>query len=257
MPAISSLSVYHGLQSCLDPLQTNPDDIMKPRVHRWLQHAWVSTGNQASEESRGSIDGLISVNFANKPVLDGASPPPAAYAKQRQSRNSNLDMCTETLGCETGAMCSVYELEIGSVKKKKTKDNSRSTRTALQPEFPPPLTTLRGEARLQLGKKRVEGRLLLIPFKPFVLESERSGGRLLLRILPETEIEKGREGRDEEKLEDKDEDGVEEMGCFTNGGEKKYRRTERCKVVEGGGVARKKIGAAAIFNCDSLWVATS
>ncbi|KAH0465530.1 hypothetical protein IEQ34_005633 [Dendrobium chrysotoxum] len=250
MPSMSSLSVFHGLQSCLDS-QTNPDDIIKlQQLHRWPRPVWFFTENQASEENRASFHGLKSVNFLNNPVTD-IDPLPSIYAKQTLSTNSNLDMCTETLGCETGAMCSGYELEIGSLKKRKKKKNP-TPRSATPPEFPPPLTTLSGEGRLRLGRKREKGRLLLIPFKPFAVESERSGGRLLLRILPAKEMEGGGGEEGKEKLggEDEDEDGFDDMGCFGNGGGGKYRRSGRCNKGEGG-------RPAAIFNCDSFLVASS
>ncbi|PKU86737.1 hypothetical protein MA16_Dca022950 [Dendrobium catenatum] len=137
---MSSLSVFHGLQSCLDS-QTNPDDIIKPQqLHRSSRPVWVFAENQGSEENRASFHGLKSVNFLNNPVMDIAPPLPAIYAKQTLSTNSNLDMCTETLGCETGAMCSGYELEIGSLKKRKKKKKKKNP---TPPEFPPPLTTLK------------------------------------------------------------------------------------------------------------------
>ncbi|KAI0519932.1 hypothetical protein KFK09_007395 [Dendrobium nobile] len=251
---MSSLSVFHGLQSCLDS-QTNPDDIIKPQqLHRSSRPVWVFAENQASDENRASFHGLKSVNFLNNPVMDIAPPLPAIYAKQTLSTNSNLDMCTETLGCETGAMCSGYELEIGSLKKRKKKKKMNPTPS----EFPPPLTTLSGEGRLRLGRKREKGRLLLIPFKPFAVESERSGGRLRLRILPAKEMEEAQEGgggeEGKEKLGGEDEDGLDEKGCFGNGGGGKYRR---CKEGEGGGARRKKIAPVAIFNCDSFLVASS
>ncbi|XP_020570818.1 protein FANTASTIC FOUR 3-like [Phalaenopsis equestris] len=194
----------------------------------------------SSDKSRENFHGLNSTNFGNNTMLDASPPLPLTHSKQWLTTNSNLDMCTETLGCETGAMCSVLELEMASVKKKKKKNEKNlSPKSALPPEFPPPLTTLRGKGRLRLGRKREEGRLLLIPFKTFAVESERSGGRLLLRILPAKE---GREGEEE--------DEVEEKGVFSNGGGGKYGISGRCK--EG-----KKMGAAAIFNCDSVWVASS
>ncbi|KAG0452395.1 hypothetical protein HPP92_024756 [Vanilla planifolia] len=219
-----------------------------------------------SEE--GSVENWSSVYFLCNPVRDRAPTLPWSCTTRALRGSRNLETCTETLGCETGAVWSAYELEAEIERKARlpaTVEESRR-RCSARPEFPPPLTTLRGKGRLRLGRKQKEGRLLLIPFKPFLLEAERTGGRLLLRFLP---TECGGETEDEGDVEEEEmeevavggydgkEGGGEEIEFFVYDSGGKYRRPGRCKEERGGGAGREKRGVAAtMFNCDAFWVAS-
>ena len=117
----------------------------------------------------------------------------------------NFDMCAETLGCETGEAygshrkssltassspqidCFGLKEEIDRIRNVRKRGSTTST-TATASEFPPPLATLGGESCLHLARKRENGRLLLVAYKPSVIEAERSCGHLILRLLPGTRV---------------------------------------------------------------------
>ncbi|KAH0471065.1 hypothetical protein IEQ34_000788 [Dendrobium chrysotoxum] len=169
--SMSSPSLFHGEESCVDPLKPNSEP-ENPRIDIWIGSASVSS----------------------------------------VSNCCNLDMCTETLGFENGAMCFNCEMEIDAERKKRPPvKQGRSAATV----FPPPLTTLRGKETLILRRRREEGRLLLIVFRPLVVEAERSGGRLVLRMPARRGLkEKGKEeeGRKVEEEAEKEE-LVVNCGC--------------------------------------------
>ncbi|PKA62869.1 Protein fantastic four 3 [Apostasia shenzhenica] len=248
-----SMLACHGLQSCLEPWLANPP-LMKPRVHRWDRRVSSPTGPGSDfNKNRAFGLGRISQSSILNSAIQDHDPPPAAAGHE------NLELCTEILGCETGALCSVYELEPPAegggwpFSRKKSK-----TKFSALPEFPPPLTTLKGEGRLRLGRRRENGRLQLIPFRPSLLEAERSGGRLLVRLLPckasSEEEEKEEVAAGDDQVDD---DGREDIECLAYDGGDRYRRPAGCKEEEGGAQGRGRRNAAAVFNCDAFWVATS
>lgn len=217
------MAFCHGLQSFFDPLQANSEAIkLLPACDSSDYPDSVFNGSH----------GCNSLNFLSNPSKESIFPPPAISTKQILVKSFNLDMCTETLGCETGAMCSSYDqFEIASAKKKKKMEVTKQ-RSAPPP---PPLTTLSGERRLSLRRKQGGGRLMLFPFKPSVIEAERSGGCLKLRFFRRegmNKTERGREVKEEE--EEEEEDGVEESGSFENGGGEKHKQVGRCKEEDEG-----------------------
>ncbi|KAH0465215.1 hypothetical protein IEQ34_005318 [Dendrobium chrysotoxum] len=234
------MAFCHGLQSFFDALQVSSEAIkVRPACE---------SSDYPDSVFKGS-HGWNSLNFLCSPAKESAFPPPAICTKQRLVKSFNLDMCTETLGCETGAMCSSYDqFEIASAKKKKKKENPPPLSTnevTKQRSAPPPLTTLSGERRLSLGRKQGGGRLMLFPFKPSVLEAERSGGRLQLRFFRREGMNKTEGGRE---VEEEEEDEAKESGCFVYGCGEKHKQAGRCKEEDEG-----------IFNRDSdaRWVASS
>ncbi|KAI0531267.1 hypothetical protein KFK09_000820 [Dendrobium nobile] len=121
-------------------------------------------------------------------------------------------MCTETLGFENGAMCFNCEMEIDAERKKRPPvKHGRSVETV----FPPSLTTRRGKETLILMRKREEGRLLLIAFRPLVLEAERIGGRLVLRMSARRGLNRKGEKEEGKKVEEEGEkeELVVKYGC--------------------------------------------
>ncbi|KAK8956676.1 hypothetical protein KSP39_PZI001264 [Platanthera zijinensis] len=185
---------------------------------------------------------------------------PAAFPSYLKTNSTHfLDMCTENLGCETGAMCSAKEMEAGAVIKmspsRPAKLNEPKRMAAgKMSQFPPPITTLSGQGRLRLAKKREGGRLLMFPFKPSLLEADRSGGRVLLRFLPRGEVKE----KEESETEEDSPENEEEKGVIAYGGGMKFTRVGRCIEEQGGGSARKmKTAAAAFFNSGAFCVAGS
>ncbi|PKU80407.1 protein FANTASTIC FOUR 3-like [Dendrobium catenatum] len=232
------MAFCHGLQSFFDPLQANSEAIkLRPACDSSDYPDSVFNGSH----------GWNSLNFLCSPAKESAFPPPAICTKQTLVKSFNLDMCTETLGCETGAMCSSYDqFEIASAKKKKKNPPPLPTiAVTKQRSAPPPLTTLSGERRLSLGRKQGGGRLTLFPFKPSVLEAERSGGRLQLRFFRREGINKTERGR---VVEEEEKDGVEESGSYEHGCGEKHKQAGRCKEEDEGVFDR---------NSDARWVASS
>jgi hypothetical protein len=125
-------------------------------------------------------------------------PAPAAKKSAYGVRRRNLDTCTEALGCETGAVDTIpagsdVEAEYCAERKGRVREDEAMARRARWSErrdrarpLPPPLTTLaRGAGRVRMVHERRGGRLEVYAVStPGVLEAERSGGRLRLRLLP-------------------------------------------------------------------------
>ncbi|KAK8964545.1 hypothetical protein KSP40_PGU010224 [Platanthera guangdongensis] len=185
---------------------------------------------------------------------------PAAFPSYLNSNSTHfLDMCTENLGCETGANCSANEIEAGAVIKMspsrpaKLNEGKRMAAGKMS-QFPPPITTLFGQERLRLARKREGGRLLMFPFKPSLLEADRSDGRVLLRFLPSGVVKEKEESEAEEHSPKNEED----KGFITYGGGMKFTRVGRCIEEQGGGSAGKmKTAAVGFFNSSAFCVAGS
>ncbi|KAK8964257.1 hypothetical protein KSP40_PGU002998 [Platanthera guangdongensis] len=175
-------------------------------------------------------------------ILTPMWPPPASHSCPDFVINENRGGChgsnsvPETLGCDSGAMCFHYEtMDCETVTK--TRSLPRRMSGANAREYPPPITTLRGQGRLRLLKKREKGKLLMFPFKPSLIEAERSGGRLVLRFLPSgavTEPEAGEEKEEEESPENEGDGGLRFFGSGKN-----CARERNC------------------INGDAFWVASS
>ncbi|KAK8956675.1 hypothetical protein KSP39_PZI001263 [Platanthera zijinensis] len=119
----------------------------------------------------------------------------------------------------------------------KTRSPPRRMSAANAREYPPPITTLHGQGRLRLLKKREKGKLLMFPFKPSLIEAERSGGRLVLRFLPSGAVTEPEAG--EEKKEESPENAGGDGGLRFYGSAKNCARERNC------------------INGDSLWVAST
>jgi hypothetical protein len=156
---------------------------------------------QQLHQAAGAWGSMYSVQEPVKPrhvfVLAPAAKKPATYGIRRR----NLETCTEAIGCETGAVDTILAGSDGDVEaeycaegKGRVREHDEvmarrarwSERRDRARPLPPPLTTLaRGAGRVRMVHERRGGRLEVYAVStPGVLEAERSGGRLRLRLLP-------------------------------------------------------------------------
>ena len=147
----------------------------------------------------------------------------------------SLEMCTESLGSETGAFfpeSSLYFPTTTTTAASTTintttvaTDNNSNNNNNKRPwcsstrgyEFPPPLTTMRGSNSLQVRPYREDGRLVIeavsAPPTNSCLKVERSDGRLRLSLVRDDQDDN--EEEEEENEETKaDETGVSMEGKF-------------------------------------------
>lgn len=220
----------------------------------------------------GAWSSMYAVQETVKPPHLTAVVAAAAVAKKPASayggRKKNLEMCTEALGCETGAVdaappaCDgaddkgdgeVEEAAECAERKWSARDEEEMEGRARRP-LPPPLTTLaRGASRVRMVHERRDGRLAVYAVRTPGVEAERSGGRLRMRLISlpsgSTTACSRQEPQDAE---------VEAKGEEEECGVAKYVRGGRCVEPEGAAAAARR-GAkqwepeqAAAF-----WVATS
>ncbi|KAK3193805.1 hypothetical protein Dsin_025115 [Dipteronia sinensis] len=177
----------------------------------------------------------------------------------------SLEMCTESLGSETGSQVSesrVETTEFCVATDPPPKPRERKMKRSVS--FPPPLTSISGSNGVQVRPHREGGRLVLeatvTTYSHTFFHAERSEGRLRLCILKDyppnmdtNELDDPEDAEEEEEEEEKeiDEDieennekvrGENEMGVKN----KLARPTSRCKEA-----------GCRLPNWDSFWVATS
>ncbi|KAG1371081.1 protein FANTASTIC FOUR 1 [Cocos nucifera] len=301
MLSSSSSSLCQGIQSCLEPQQPHPSKT-KPEIHKWVRPSSthqepvvVEKGNEKEMDSgsgggsEGGWSSIYSLSSPSQTLLEpkSSSPLPAIYTKRSMLGKKNLATCTETLGCETGAVYAVDDFDTENRRSRRATGEmvgKRSRRGSMGAGFPPPLTTLSGVSRLRILSKRENGRLLLLPVKPSVMEAERTDGRLRLRLYSDKPFhsnDKKVEELEKEEVkeeEESDEEMEEEEGGFLgvvgvemnemsyngiNGGEEmgigKYRRPGGCKEEEGGGRRRGTSRGKPMLNweAEAFWVASS
>ncbi|KAJ6845787.1 protein FANTASTIC FOUR 3 [Iris pallida] len=282
MAPISAVSIPQQFMPCLEPEQDHP---VKLKLHqaRPLLDSLVNRCDKDHEEvvapSQWSV--LFSLPSQPRTILEAidasqstvrtAPPPPppltSAFVKRQLLKMQNLELCTEILGSENGVLYPVddeprpEELWVRSRRRRRRREAAS--------EFPPPLTILGGEDRLRLSTKRENGRLLLVPFVPSLLEVERSEGCLRLRLLPSKSsspplLHPKEEASDNEGSgEDGEYLGVVGMErkslVFGSNGE--YRRIGRCKEEEedvrpmAGGVGSRRNKVMLIS--DAVWISSS
>lgn len=278
---MSSSSVCQGLQSCLEPR------VIEPRVLRLKlappgSNFSTSTANASSPQDQvtnhelcgDKKDTISNVGGSGWSFLQSLThtchcnktEDPQVYVHPTVKRSSSmlseksLEMCTESLGSETGSNAgessddmSLLSLE-SSTRHDTTNTNCVSKRVNRAASFPPPLTSI---TDFGVRPHREDGRLILeavaSPSPRPCFHADRSDGRLRLRLL-ETYDDDDDEGdvadeewshdddvADEEEEEEEDEAqneegcGVEEEleECVENVedemGVTKFGRPSRCK----------------------------
>lgn len=249
-----STSVYQGLQSCLEPGGVG---LVEPRVLR-LKLA-LPRSNPSPTQSSGPncrpcasnseppktdendnkdvdtngwsfLQALANTKNDNKP--DKAYVHPMVKRSASKLSAKSLDMCTESLGSETGSDTgdsSSDEMSLLSSAEREKKSEATESWNLLGAQapskrvlnrssiFPPPLASVSGSSGLQVRPHREGGRLVLraviVNSAPSFFQAERGGGRLRLRLMKaeaEKEEEEEDEGEEEEEEEVVDEDEVVE-----------------------------------------------
>ncbi|KAH8509246.1 hypothetical protein H0E87_011127 [Populus deltoides] len=293
---MSSSSSCPGLQSCLEPVS-----LVEPRVLR------IKLAPSKSNDSRSSTSGKPFVTDSDKNAdvggwsflqsianntsqtteeNDKVYVPPNFKRSSSMLNEKSLEMCTESLGSETGSEMSessddmaVLPLENVNYETRETPKSREARRTSRSVSFPPPLSSISGSNNVRVRPHREGGRLVLeavtISSCHVYLHAERTDGRLRLHLMnhcssnnfdneeEEAEAESGEEivveedGDDDQSGDNEAEggDGIwgEELeGSSVNtGGEMgtgKLARTGRCK--EGGSSSK------SLLNWEPFWVAT-
>ncbi|KAJ4804840.1 Protein FANTASTIC FOUR 3 [Rhynchospora pubera] len=242
------------------------------QVLRWVlpvsKREEVSDTLERKTESNGAgWNSLYSISNTKEritPELNGSSAPPLTpiSKKTKYGTKNNLDMYTETLGCETGTMYTVDDYKrdglasdrVGFLtqeeaekrrRERKEMVERRIKRVKTSTEFPPVLTTRTGEKCMNIVRERGNGRMIMYALKKqSMVTAERRDGRLLLHLSSSSseemkeiqeEIERDTRGEDERK-----EGGYlgvvgNEMNGNDNGDDEiegKYVFVGRCKEEE-------------------------
>ncbi|CAK7346603.1 unnamed protein product [Dovyalis caffra] len=209
---MSSSNYGPGLQSCLEPVC-----LVEPRVLR------LKLAPSKSNDSRSSTIGQPSVTdsdcdlesnknadtgcwsflqaIANNTSQTTTKENDKVYFPPNYNRSpsilneKSLEMCTESLGCETGSEVSEssdemaflslenmnYETSREAAKLRETRRTSRNV------TFPPPLSSISGSSNVRVMPHREGGRLVLeavtISSCHAYLHAERTKGRLRLHLM--------------------------------------------------------------------------
>ncbi|XP_022960032.1 protein FANTASTIC FOUR 3-like [Cucurbita moschata] len=262
-----SSSIYQGLQSCLiEPrvlsLKLTPslnssrlpaveeDSDLSAETHMEMGENYAGEGDSPADDGEaasGGGNGVGGWSFLQA-LSDVYVPPPTKeYSPAVALTGKSLDICTESLGSETGSDGS----EIGGDEKislflsneiemsplfasggNLPRSSRLRSRKLAKPSYPPPLTSRSGPMGVKVRPYREGGRLVLqavvISSTKPCFEVERGGGRLRLRLLKHC-LEEEEEEQVEEGAE-REEDSNESGG--------RRRKGRRCK--EGGG-GRKEL----------------
>ncbi|KAA0064086.1 protein FANTASTIC FOUR 3-like [Cucumis melo var. makuwa] len=227
-----SSSIYQGLQSCLmeprvlrlklspsqsysspspaeeqdsDHSLTHSDPQIQTHLKMDQNHTAHASAEDSPSENRVAVighgNGVGGWSFLQAPSGVDGHPPAKRYAPTMALSPKSLEMCTESLGSETG---SDGGSEIGSDEKmslfspdetetspslasgRKSVKLSRLAKKLAKPSYPPPLTSMSGSMGVKVKPYREGGRLVLkavsIPSTKPCFEVERGGGRLKLRL---------------------------------------------------------------------------
>lgn len=233
-----STAVCQGLQSCLETC------VSRPKI--WPPMSMISQSvveNQDKDHSRNEnnnngyndkggwnfIEALINPSHNTKQVADKNE---QVYVHPLVKRSSSalsskgLEMCTESLGCETGSDTSSDEISSFSLEREKrhflTNEYTSLYRNKLQQlndfssplskmnknrsgyrkftrlntsqcNFPPPLTSISGSEGFQVRPHREGGRLIInavaVSSCRTYLEADRTNGRLRLSLRRECSVD--------------------------------------------------------------------
>ncbi|KAL3725587.1 hypothetical protein ACJRO7_030593 [Eucalyptus globulus] len=213
-----SSSVCQGLQSCLEP------GLVEPRVLKLkLAPRRPSAGSDAAAKMKTAMaqPGTEAMDWcflqAFAPAEEKSKGEQAAVyvhpllkCSSSFLSDQSLEMCTESLGSETGS--DVGDGEAPLISPRGGRDYCPAIRPARKKlsqsgSFPPPLTSVGGSMGLQVRSCREGGRLVVEAVAVSSCHSffhvERSHGRLRVRFLeesdgPETEAEEEGEGEEED-----------------------------------------------------------
>lgn len=272
--ASAASSVCQGLKSCLEPLTS--DSMGKRVLTEWglsplvprkqteapcagcSKHGLIAASYRNDEDSMGRWVSIQSLTSVGK-LFDGEGGDqvyihPLVGRSVSSLSMESLEMCTESLGCETGS--SIVELGIDEPSYQERPSRAARTpnagvtcRKAKQGNsFPPPLTSISGSDGLKVQTRREGGRLVIKAFAlPSIgpcFQAERENGRLRLHLVKEGCLnggghESGEDGEEKDTMGNRDRaenDGNEDefdagfwegkVGCKVGNGE--WSGSSRC-----------------------------
>ncbi|CAI9107844.1 OLC1v1007314C1 [Oldenlandia corymbosa var. corymbosa] len=308
-----SSTVCQGLQSCLEPKLAEPliliQNLASPQIstvlpssstiNPWPQmpnvsppqhdnddnnnyYTFLDSKHQKTKEN-GSFWSSITSQNSKKPAhseSDKLYVHPLVKRSSSTLSTKSLEMCTESLGSETGSSIgeSIDDLPSGPLPERFGSLGRQKKIYRSAASYPPPLTSISGSEGVQMRPHREGGRLVLKAFSVTSssphFKTERSNGRLKLSLLRKEEEEEGNDddfnddvisghelqveedqlainADNEDELEVNDENNV----GYEVGGVGEFPRpissSRRCK--EGGGNNRNK----RIPSWEPFWVAIS
>lgn len=284
----STLNVCQGLPSCLEPSLVEPLvsmfqlapsklDISVP----WTEMpslcseetSHVSVNNHPIERSKknGELGGWNSIQSLSNSSYTSENVYVHPLDKQSSCAMStkSLEICTESLGCETGSkinggmdeftsLLSMERQNPTATQRPKTREISKKINKTRS--FPPPLTSISGSNGVQVSTHREGGRLLLKAVNSSScnvhFQTERENGRLRLSLAKEDckHIKKhmADENEEEDLLDENAYDEEEENAYETenefsdnnNGGGEGESDINGGLWGENGGKIRCKIGSS-------------
>ncbi|KAK6141403.1 hypothetical protein DH2020_024851 [Rehmannia glutinosa] len=231
MLSTTTTTVCQGLQSCLDPLLFEPGELTHqlappkqgisfpwPQKQTEIENSKNSPINSEKSASNWNFIQSLTNNShnhrqSNDDVTEQVYVHPLVKRSSSSLSTKSLEMCTESLGSETGnGIDSIFD-EFSSEKQSSTrikpaKNLDSSKKIKKSSNFPPPLTSISGNEGVQVKTHREGGRLVIKAFSfsscTTYFQAERENGRLKLSLL--------RDGyRDDlAENEEEEEDEVEE-----------------------------------------------
>ncbi|GER24821.1 hypothetical protein STAS_00364 [Striga asiatica] len=193
------------LMSCLDPLLFEPRDSLHPLTPPKHALSFPFPRQPSETDNKGSEQKTEEVYIH-----------PLVRRSSSSLSTKSLEMCTESLGSETGndtisdfdEFSRHYAFEKPSLlPAKKNLDFAKKTKRSV--DFPPPLTSISGDENVQVRAHRENGRLVIKAFNISsarnFFRAERENGRLRLSLL-----RGGREADESVEEEDEEQNGEEE-----------------------------------------------
>ncbi|XP_023752499.2 protein FANTASTIC FOUR 3 [Lactuca sativa] len=179
----------------------------------------------------------------------------SSWKKTITKNLKSLELCTESLGSETGSDTSeddaIFAFPSSTLSVKRSRRDQVESKKVLSRSFPPPLTTMSGSKPFQVRPHREGGRLIIEAMEMSLgnscLRAERSHGRLLLTCSKseEDDCDTEREENDMNDVE-KDDKEMERNVVVEN-----FQRLRRCNEDE-----HRDNGICCSWE-PSCWVATS
>uniref|UniRef100_A0A6N2MXB2 FAF domain-containing protein n=1 Tax=Salix viminalis TaxID=40686 RepID=A0A6N2MXB2_SALVM len=303
---MSSSSYCPGLQSCLEPVS-----LVEPRVLRIKLAPSKSNDSLSATTGKPSVTGSDRDHERNKNAdmggwsflqcitnntsqtttkeNDKVYVPPNFKSSSSTLNEKSLEMCTESLGSETGSEVSessddttVLPVENVNYEIRETPKSRETRRASRSASFPPPLSSIRGPNNVRVRSHREGGRLVMeavsVSSCHVYLHAERAGGRLRLHLMnncssnnpdneeqeseAEAEAESGEEivveegGENDQSGDDHDAEGGDDIwgedleGSSVNTGGEMGRLARPGTCKEGGSTNK------SLLNWKPFWVAT-
>ncbi|KAL2238877.1 UNVERIFIED_CONTAM: Protein FANTASTIC FOUR 2 [Sesamum indicum] len=241
-------SVCQGLQSCLEPLSLEPlvllhqlapskpplsfpwpqkqPDIPRPQSSNIfpIENMWEKTDRNGQESTPTTWNFTYNCRLQSTDETEQVYVHPLIKRSTSSLSTRSLEMCTESLGSETGNCIDsfshhVFDNNQISSRNKQTKTGQLPKKVKHSSSFPPPLTSISGSDGVQVQTHREGGRLVIKAFSfsscSTYFQTERENGRLRLSLLrDEHELgDNNQEEEDGEVVDDENKDDEAEKYC--------------------------------------------